>query len=129
VKRKTFSTLTFKINISGKQDKQKCKPFNCLFEALHTSQPGVMCYDIVTSFYILQEFLEFYAIIRFFFFFCTYARWTLKASEYILINSDKRSKLYTSPTLNLMRNFPHDLNNYPSLVLHLYCLKILNNII
>jgi hypothetical protein len=31
-KKETFSTLTFKINSSGKQDKKKCKPFNCLFE-------------------------------------------------------------------------------------------------
>jgi len=58
--------MTFKINSSGKQDKQKCKPFNCLFEALHTSQPGVMCYNTVRSFYVLQEFLEFYDTIRHF---------------------------------------------------------------
>ena len=66
VREKAFSTLTFKINSSGKQDKQECKPFNCLFEAFRTSQPGVTCYVTVTAIYILQEFHEFYVIMQLF---------------------------------------------------------------
>lgn len=36
-KLKTFSTLTFKHHSSGKQDKQKYKPFSSLLESPHTS--------------------------------------------------------------------------------------------
>jgi hypothetical protein len=100
-KKKTFSTLTFKINSSGKQCKQKCKPFNCLFEAPHTSHPGVMCYDAARTYYIQQVFLEFYVIIQPF---CSsifrHVKYCKPIDKFWIILK-KSSKLYTSRTLTL----------------------------